>query len=138
MKVSKFNSTSSMDSVIEQMERDLKSLKGTRRKRSDSGAKRKKYASDLPKQYKQYISSANKRQIKFELSVEEFNEVVGGSCVYCGSSTKIGVDRKDSSEGYHIENVQPCCGVCNLMKYTHSEEFFIKHISKIYRYRDLK
>ncbi len=133
----KHHSKESIQLVMDQMKKDLNSLKKSRKGRSDAGTKRAKYDSHLPNQYRQYITSANKRSIKFELSVEEFEQVTAGTCVYCGSINKIGVDRIDSSDGYNINNVQPCCGMCNMMKFTHGEDVFLKHIAKIFRFRQL-
>jgi len=113
------------------------SEKPKRKKRSDGGIKRNKYDSNLPHRYRSYLARANKKSISFDLSVNDFNLIISKSCVYCGSSHKIGVDRIDSSLGYTIDNVQPCCGVCNLMKYTYDEEFFLKHVFKVFRHRNL-
>jgi hypothetical protein len=137
MSTLKHHSKDSIDVVIKQMTKDLNSLKKSRKVRSDVGKKRCKYDTGLPKKYKQYLTSANSRSIKFELTVEEFQEVINQNCVYCGDNSKIGIDRVDSSNGYSIDNVQPCCGKCNLMKFTHTEEVFLKHIIKIVKYRDL-
>jgi len=133
----KYHDQESITAVIQQMKKDLNSLKKSRKGRSDAGVKRKKYDSNLPKQYRQYVTSANKRSIKFELTVEEFEEVTSGVCVYCGSTSKIGVDRIDSCDGYNIINVQPCCSTCNLMKFKHDEEFFLRHIVKVVKHRKL-
>lgn len=118
-----------IDREIKILERELKEIK--RKKRNDIGKTRKKYDSNLPLRYRSYLSSANQRSISFELSVPEFNAILMHSCVYCGTTQKIGVDRIDSSQGYNIENCQPCCTMCNMMKHKHSSEDFIKHIMKI-------
>lgn len=128
--------TETLHTVIEQMEKDLINLK-KQRGRMDKGKKRNDYISTLPLPYKRYIASANKRQIVFELTVDEFTSITSHPCVYCGGTNRIGVDRKDSSSGYTIDNVQPCCGICNLMKFTHDEETFLKHIHKVLKYRSL-
>lgn len=125
-----------IESVIKLMTKDLKHLK-TRKRRLDAGAKRIVYTNNLPVKYKSYINSANKRGIEFKLSVEEFENICGMNCVYCGSDSKIGVDRIDSSDGYKLDNTQPCCTMCNLMKYRHSNEKFISHIKKIIRHLGL-
>ena len=106
----------------------------TRKKRNDAGKTRAKYTSDLPSKYRSYLYGANKRQLEFELTLEEFDQLIKSPCVYCGTNSKIGVDRKDNSEGYTKDNSQPCCTTCNIMKYTHSEQEFISHIKKILRH----
>ena len=103
-----------------------------RAERSDKGKPRPVYKPSLPPKYRQYLNRANKKGFAFELSIAEFDHVLSLNCVYCGSSSRITVDRRDNSIGYSKENVQPCCYLCNIMKYTHSEEAFLKHIKRIY------
>lgn len=119
-----------LDEVIEQTEERLKELKI--QKRRDAGIKRAKYDSHIPPIVRRYISRANKLGIPFELSVDDFQNIISSPCVYCGSSRQIGIDRLDSSDGYTHENSRPCCTMCNLMKNKHSQEEFLSHIQKIY------
>ena len=101
--------------------------------RADKGISREKYDMKLPPKYRQYIASANKRGIKFTLGLDEFHALCSDTCVYCGSPST-GVDRIDSDKDYTPRNVQPCCGKCNMMKYTHTSDIFINHIVKIYKH----
>lgn len=70
------------------------------------------------------------------LSREEWRTLFQQACYYCGSppskttgydesSTFVfnGVDRLDSSKGYHFDNCRSCCSRCNLLKgvLTHNE-----------------
>lgn len=137
MKSLKNHDTQSIDAVIETMQKDLSNLKKTRKKRNDQGKPRAAYKSDLPLHYRTYLNGCNKRGIRFELTVEQFDGIKAHSCVFCGDSRKIGIDRIDSSDHYHVDNCQPCCGVCNLMKFTHDGEFFLRHIRKILLNRGL-
>ncbi len=121
---------------LELKEAEYKVIQLKKRKaRTDVGKKRTTYDSNLPANYKRYLYSANKRGISFNLSLDEFNIIIKHACVYCGSRDKIGIDRKDSSLGYDTDNCQPACGACNLMKYTHSEETFLRKIQAIYNHR---
>lgn len=108
-----------------------------RRQRADKGKKRIKYDSSLPPKYKSYLMRANQKGMEMTLTVEEFENICSQSCKFCGSDSKIGVDRIDSSEGYTVDNSQPCCPKCNMMKYTYSIEEFLKHIDKIHKYLSL-
>ena len=45
-----------------------------------------------------------------------------------------GLDRLDSSLSHSKDNVVPCCKTCNWMKSSHSLEFFIEHIKRIYEW----
>lgn len=96
---------------------------------------RAKYLKETNPKYRRYIDGANKRNIVFGLSVEQFNKVIDNTkCVYCGTPDNIGIDRVDSSYGYIVGNVQPCCFTCNIMKrkLTHAE--FLKVIHSIYKH----
>lgn len=119
---------------IASMTKALKVLKA-HKKRQDAGIKRAPYTSKLPARYRSYLNRANKKCIAFELSVEEFDHILGHNCVYCGSGNKIGIDRKDSRVGYTLDNCQPACATCNLMKYTWTEEVFLRHVLNIYKHR---
>lgn len=94
------------------------------------------YNNGIPPKYRSYINRANKKQIEFSLSMDEFNIITAANCTYCGSAGG-GIDRINSKMGYTIENSTPCCKMCNLMKYTHSQEDFISQIKKIHRFLNL-
>lgn len=101
--------------------------------------------------YQAYEANAKTRGFTFGLSKEEFRELTKKNCSYCGAPPsqikehKVksprdpyiynGIDRLDSSIGYFLTNCTPCCGVCNMMKQTHSPENFIEHVAKIYNYQ---
>ena len=65
-------------------------------------------------------SRAKTRQIPWKLTLEEWvGLVIGQDCHYCNgemSQTGVGLDRKDNDLGYVLENVTPCCAVCNRIK----------------------
>jgi hypothetical protein len=88
----------------------------------------------IASKFKMYISSAGRRNHSFELSFEEFVVLFNGFCNYCGKENSRGIDRIDNKIGYTKENSVPCCSVCNKMKIHYSKEFFMEHISKIYKY----
>lgn len=97
----------------------------------------------------QYKRSAEKREIPYELTEEQFDNIVTGPCLYCGNNlTNIkkgqgktsgdfmftGIDRVDSNQGYTINNSVSCCWSCNNMKGILSKQSFIDHIKKIYKH----
>lgn len=61
-------------------------------------------------------------------------KVILGEC----SAHVNGIDRIDSSEGYTLTNVIPCCTKCNRMKLNYTTRDFIDHISKIYHFMKVK
>jgi hypothetical protein len=93
-----------------------------------------KYDENLPPKYKLYLKRANKKGIPMTLSINDFEEICKKECVFCGTNLKIGIDRIDSSKGYTIDNTQPACGTCNIMKFTLSTDDFITHIGKIHSF----
>lgn len=94
-------------------------------------AERKK---NIEPHYKLYKKGANVRNLWFELTIEQFTELVNTKCFYCDVYTEnevIGIDRVDSELGYSIENCVPCCQTCNFMKSDMNVREFLSHISKI-------
>jgi hypothetical protein len=47
------------------------------------------------------------------ITLEYFREIIKAGCVYCGDTDKVGLDRIDNAKGHEINNVVPCCYVCN-------------------------
>ena len=125
------------NSKINSLKDEINKLEKARKKRSDKGEKRGVYSSGLPANYKRYLYSANKRGIKFDLSLLEFNNIIANNCKYCGSLSKIGIDRIDNNEGYIISNCTPCCTNCNLMKFKHDVYSFLNHVKKIAQHNNL-
>lgn len=94
---------------------------------------REKCSKTEPFRYRQYQDSAKSRGLEFALTFDEFCSFWKKDCTYCGSEIEtIGLDRIDSSIGYNIDNVVPCCWSCNRMKLNMDSEEFIEHIIKIF------
>lgn len=94
----------------------------------------KKYRASVPEMVKlaTYKSGANRRGISFDLSKEEFLTFWRQPCFYCNSDIEtIGIDRIDSNLGYRIDNIVPCCAICNTMKLALPRDIFIEHCHKI-------
>lgn len=107
--------------------------------------------------YRTYKKNAEIRNLNFDISFDEFNDLTSKNCVYCGSEPVVsnserykkskqfttdpdakfnGIDRVDSSQGYTIDNCVPCCTKCNSMKLDYSKQEFLKHIEKIYKFNE--
>lgn len=120
-----------------------------------SSKDKSKFASSVEfvasKMYINYTASAKKKGRTFEIPWLYWLSVVQEACDYCGTEGTIrgyskgtkgkgkyisarlnGVDRIDSSRGYSVDNVVPCCRVCNFQKRDLSESEFLSHIEKIY------
>lgn len=92
-----------------------------------------------------YKCAARNRNLDFNITDEKFFELTKQSCFYCGCEpstvslgdrcngtyTYNGVDRIDNTKGYHIDNVVPCCGACNMMKKAMSQDDFIKKCKEV-------
>jgi hypothetical protein len=98
----------------------------------------KKNSKTLSQRYYMYKKNAKQRGIEFNISLDNFKNITNKTCVYCGGLDDYnGIDRKDNSIGYEFDNIQPCCTVCNMMKRHYTENEFLSHISKIYKYNKM-
>lgn len=83
---------------------------------------RKKYGrnEDLKTRYNYSISRARLRGIEFNLTEEEYiNLIKDKNCFYCQGTlnkTGVGLDRINNSKGYISENCVACCKECNTLK----------------------
>lgn len=93
--------------------------------------------------FSKYKQNAERRGHSFELTKEEFKNLITQPCIYCGkvlgnvkrgnngNFCYTGLDRKDNSKGYTLENVVPCCLFCNREKNALTLEEFAEKIDKI-------
>jgi hypothetical protein len=80
--------------------------------------------------YAGYRKGARERSLNFEISFELFCEIISKPCYYCGCEFSVqksthentgilkcnGIDRIDSLKSYVIDNIVPCCTICNRAK----------------------
>lgn len=110
------------------------------------------YHSPMYHHYKKHAEDKNRN---FDLTLDQFYEIIKKDCHYCGSKPKInsiysekygknkipepfnGVDRIDSSLGYSVNNCLPCCEKCNKMKLVYETNDFLNHIKQIYEFNNL-
>ena len=98
-----------------------------------------------------YKRHAKDRDIKFMLTREDVINIIFNKCHYCGSdlsNNKItknsingglhynGIDRIDSHKDYTIDNVVPCCKICNLAKRDKSRDIFLTWINRVYMHQE--
>lgn len=99
----------------------------------------------------QYKRHAKNRNIDFNLSFEQFKNIISQNCEYCGSppsNNKItkncsgflysGIDRVNSNIGYNVSNCVPSCKTCNLAKRDLTKEDFLSWISRVFIYNSQK
>jgi hypothetical protein len=92
----------------------------------------------------------------FDLTNEQFFCLTQSDCHYCGAKPSnvedtagrasssptsavqpfvySGLDRVDSSKGYELSNVVPCCKRCNSAKSDMPQDEFLGHIASIYNH----
>lgn len=105
---------------------------------------------------KEYKTGANKRNLSFNLTFEQFTNLIEGNCAYCGEPPIVseyqkqymqkkikpyahhGIDRIDSSIGYELDNCVCCCSKCNYAKHEMSLNDFKDWITKAYNHLILK
>lgn len=112
-----------------------------------------KYDANDPKtvpyraKYTTYRNAAKDRDLSFELSEDDAFKLFAQRCHYClvepfldtrpftkGISRNIfanGIDRIDSSKGYALDNMVPCCHFCNRAKGDMIYSEFIDWIKKV-------
>ena len=69
--------------------------------------------------YAALLHAAKGRKVEVTLTLDEYRQVTASDCAYCGGDLPFagyGLDRKDPSRGYTLDNVVPCCRVCNRIK----------------------
>ena len=103
--------------------------------------------------FKNYKNEAKRRNIEFSLTKEQFRDLTKGSCFYCdcepnqifrrttahnGSYIYNGLDRKNNSKGYTIENCVSACGVHNKMKLDMTVEQFLQACQAVSDHQKLK
>lgn len=97
--------------------------------------------------FRSYKRGAEKRNLSFELTEEDFAWFTKQSCVYCGEPPHqvyvrdndyrhkpylyTGIDRVDNGRGYERTNVVPCCRYCNMMKSNRSKHHVVMHILQL-------
>lgn len=94
-----------------------------------------------------YKSSAEKRNLIWALTDDDFQKITSSVCYYCGSEPRQfikhlnwskyrdpvpynGIDRVDNSRGYELNNVVPCCKICNTAKHALTQEEFLSWLQR--------
>jgi hypothetical protein len=84
--------------------------------------------------YSNYKRNANMKNLDFSINYDEYCNIVTKECYYCGIIQERGfngIDRKDQTKGYILDNCSSCCKMCNYMKGSTSDEVFIKRVEHI-------
>lgn len=88
-----------------------------------------------------FAYKAASRNKECNLTTKEIMITSFSPCHYCGNqfvgSELNGIDRINNQIGYTKENITPCCRTCNVIKYTNSDDVFLKMVQHIATYHDL-
>jgi len=102
--------------------------------------------------FKNMKNSAKARKLTWELTGKQAKKLMDSPCYYCGTSFSNlrksrynngdykynGMDRKDNNKGYTLDNVVPCCTLCNRAKANRSYNEFIEWIKGLINYSKKK
>lgn len=83
------------------------------------------------------LRKAPKKQKVDLLPLEVKVDFWSSACKLCGCSPCFGLDRIDSNADYTVDNVQPCCDVCNYIKKHWKMEEVQYHITRIFLHTQL-
>ena len=97
--------------------------------------------------FEQYKLWAKTKNVEFDINENDFYKLTKKDCSYCGTSPFAvknsgrnnfkssyiynGLDCIDSTKGYFLDNVVPCCKWCNFTKSDGLQKNFIEWVKKI-------
>lgn len=91
--------------------------------------------------YINYKKRAERKNLAFLLTLEDFNKIKEKPCYYCGKentkSHSNGIDRNNNDLGYTIDNCVSCCGECNYMKGMLLGEEFLEKCKSISKHHNI-
>lgn len=110
--------------------------------------RKEKGVSNYNRILRQYKKQAKYRNLDFNLLDEDFRRLITSNCYYCGviplqimkakeSNGEFiynGIDRKDNTLGYILENCVSCCGTCNTAKSNLSFDAWRNWINRIIKH----
>jgi hypothetical protein len=105
--------------------------------------------------FRQYKVHAENRGYEFAIEWDDFVSITKSNCHYCGAAPKNkigrtekkrgnghyvynGIDRMDNKKGYYLDNVVPCCRVCNRAKDVMGAYDFLLWVSRVYNHAILR
>lgn len=111
------------------------------------------HIAQMNRAYRSFLGNAKRRNLKVEIKKEDWLTLVSTACHYCGVENsnrwKVvngcygneffcnGIDRKNSSLGYTIDNCVSCCKLCNDAKGILEANSFIELVNRICQYQSV-
>ena len=94
------------------------------------------YRRSINGKFANLCSRAKRRGRECSLTIGEYQSLISeGICHYCHGGLPeagCGLDRVDSSKGYTLETVRPCCKTCNCAKGDLTEDEFKAWLVRVY------
>lgn len=88
-----------------------------------------------PRSFSTLKRNARQRGHSVEITKEQWDDITKKQCAYCGQPPawlgRHGVDRKDNSKGYTLDNCATACDACNLAKWKQTPQEFIERCKTI-------
>lgn len=116
---------------------NAKQWRENNKEKTDENNENKK--NNREKNYLIYKRSADNKNLEFSISYREYVIIVDEPCHYCGiiqDKGFNGIDRKDQTKGYVLDNCVSCCKLCNYMKGSTSDDVFIKRVEHILTFQN--
>lgn len=90
------------------------------------------YAQSIKGKFSQYKQKAKQRNIVWAITLYEFESFWQKPCHYCDDTiVTIGLDRINSVKGYTLDNIVPCCEICNKAKRNLSLKDFLQWVKRL-------
>ena len=94
-----------------------------------------------------YVRPSKNKNLEFTITEQDFASIAKEPCYYCGAMEVIevdgdwvergfnGLDRKDQTRGYVVDNCVSACNMCNLMKKSLHVDIFLKRVEHMVSYK---
>jgi len=80
------------------------------------------------------IKDLRRFNVEHKLNVNWFiNNILKNKCYYCKDTQNLGCDRLDNNKPHYIDNVVPCCFICNTARNNHFTPKEFKLIGEVIR-----
>lgn len=124
-----------------------KKLAQVRKWGRDNPDKKRKFMTTLKGIFSRTRSNAIKRNLTFEITFQDFETLVNQSGMICAlsgmpltnqvrSDFKLSIDRKDSTLGYTVDNIQLVAAKVNVMKNDIHQDLFVDLCRSIVKHND--
>ena len=83
--------------------------------------------------YARFVQQKRTRTIGCTLTEQDYNTLTSSPCFYCGVPNCTGIDRVNPDSTYSLQDVVPCCFVCNYLKGNIPKDDFLAFVNHLYK-----